>query len=174
MDCSPPGSSVHGILQARVGCHALLQGVFPIQGWNPHLLFYLHWQVSSLPLAPPGKPMLCLLLLLLLSHFSHVQLFVTLWTTAPQAPLSIGFFRQEYWSGLLFPTPGDLPNPGMELASLTSPALAGEFFTTSATWEAQKTGINANKYDFKFCNFYGRQLSFAHLRPIVFVGARGV
>ena len=47
MDCSPPGSSVHGILQARVGCHALLQGVFPIQGWNPHLLFYLHWQVSS-------------------------------------------------------------------------------------------------------------------------------
>ena len=49
-----------------------------------------------------------------LSHFSCVQLFVTLWTAACQAPLSMRFFRQEYWSGLPFPTPGDLPNPGME------------------------------------------------------------
>ena len=105
MDCSPSGSSVHGILQARVGCHALLQGVFPIQGWNPHLLFYLHWQVSSLPLAPPGKPMLCLLLLLLLSHFSHVWLCATPETVAHQAPPSLGFSRQEHWSGLPFPPP---------------------------------------------------------------------
>ena len=46
---------------------------------------------------------------------SCVQLFATLWTVAPQAPLSPWeFFRQEYWSGLLFPSPGDLPNPGME------------------------------------------------------------
>ena len=49
--------------------------------------------------------------------------------------LSMRFFRQEYWSGLPFPTPGDLPNPGIEAASLVSAALAGRFFTTRATWE---------------------------------------
>ena len=59
-----------------------------------------------------------------------------LWTIARQASLSMGFFRQEYWSGLPCPLPGDLPNPGTELTSLTSPALADEFFTTGATWEA--------------------------------------
>ena len=72
-----------------------------------------------------------------LSCFSHVWLFVTLWTVARQAPLSIGFSRQEYWSGLLCPPPGDLSDPGIGSASLRSPALAGRFFTTSTTWEAQ-------------------------------------
>ena len=48
----------------------------------------------------------------------------------------MGFSKQEYWSGLPFPPPGDLSNPGIELESLTPPALAGGFFTTSATWEA--------------------------------------
>ena len=71
----------------------------------------------------------------MLSHFSHVQLFVTLWTVACQAPLSMGILQQEYWSRLPFPSPGDLPDPGMEPASPTSPALAGVFFTTNATWE---------------------------------------
>ena len=71
-----------------------------------------------------------------LSCFSRVRLFATLWTVAHLAPLSVGFSRQEYWSGLLCPPPGDLLNPGMEPASLTSPALAAGFFTTSATWEA--------------------------------------
>ena len=79
-----------------------------------------------------------------LSRFSRVQLFATLWTLALQAPLSMGFSRQEYWSGLPRPPPGDLPNPGIELTSPASPALAspaspaleGWFFTTSATWEA--------------------------------------
>jgi len=52
---------------------------------------------------------------------------MTLWTIARQAPLSMGFSRQEYWSGLPFPPPGDLPDPGMEPRSLKSPALAGEF-----------------------------------------------
>ena len=52
------------------------------------------------------------------------------------APLSMGFSRQEYWSGLLFPPLGALPNPGIEPESPVSPALAGGFFTTSATWEA--------------------------------------
>ena len=70
---------------------------------------------------------------------SCVRLFATLWTVARQAPLSIGFSgfsRQEYWSGLPSSPPGDLPNPGIEPESLVSPALAGRFFTSSATWEA--------------------------------------
>ena len=72
----------------------------------------------------------------MLSHFSHVQLFVTLWAVACQAPLSMGFSRQEYWSGLPSPPPGDLPDPGIEPAFLMSPALADVFLTMSATWEA--------------------------------------
>ena len=67
-----------------------------------------------------------------LSCFSRVRLFVTPWTVAHQAPLSVGFSRQEYWSGLPFPSPGNLPNPESEPASLTSHALARRFFTTSA------------------------------------------
>ena len=55
------------------------------------------------------------------------------WTLARQAPLSMGFSMQEYWSGLPFPLPVDLPNPGIEPASLMAPALGGGFFTTSAT-----------------------------------------
>jgi len=54
----------------------------------------------------------------------------------PVDPISMEFSRQEYWNGLSFPPPGDLPNPGIEPASLTSPALAGKFFTTSTTGEA--------------------------------------
>ena len=65
-----------------------------------------------------------------LSHFSRVQLFVTLWTAARQVSLSMGFSRQEYWSGLPCPPPGDLPNPGIKPTSLMSPALAGKFYTT--------------------------------------------
>ena len=68
--------------------------------------------------------------------FSLVWLSVTLWTVAHQAPLSMGFSRQEYWSGLPYPPPGDLPNPRIKLMALTLPALAGGFFTTTATWEA--------------------------------------
>ena len=71
-----------------------------------------------------------------LSHFSRVRLCATPWTVARQAPLSVGFSRQEYWSGLPCPPPGDLLNPGIKPVSLTSPALAGGFFPTSATWEA--------------------------------------
>ena len=68
----------------------------------------------------------------MLSWFSRVWLFATLWFAVCQAPLSMGFSRQEYWSGLPCPPPGDLPDPGIELVSLTS-ALAAGFFTTSDT-----------------------------------------
>ena len=66
----------------------------------------------------------------------HVQLFATPRTVACQAPLCMGFCRQECWSGLPCLPPGDLSDPGVEPVSLTSPVLSGRFFTTSATWEA--------------------------------------
>ena len=72
----------------------------------------------------------------MLSCFSHVWFFVTPWTVAHQAPLSMGLSRQEYWSGLPCPPPGDLPDPGIETAVPTSCALAGGLFITSASWEA--------------------------------------
>ena len=65
---------------------------------------------------------------------SHVRLFVTPWTVAHQAPLSMGFSRQEYWSGLPFPSPGVLSDSGIEP---TSPALVGEFFTTAPPGKTQ-------------------------------------
>ena len=64
---------------------------------------------------------------------SRVRLFVTPWNVALQAPLSMGFPRQESWSGLAFPPPGDLLDPGIKPTSLASPALAGGSFTTSTT-----------------------------------------
>ena len=75
----------------------------------------------------------------MLSHLSCVQLFATLWTVAYQAPLSMEFSWQEYWSGLPYPSQVDLPDPGIEPGSLNSPALAGRLFTTRATWEAPLT-----------------------------------
>ena len=68
---------------------------------------------------------------------SYDQLFATPWTVAHQAPLCMGFSRQEYWSRLPCLPPGDLPKPGMEPES---PALAGRFVTTSAAWETKNAG----------------------------------
>ena len=61
---------------------------------------------------------------------SHIQLFATPWTAARQAPLSMGLSQQEYWSELLFPSPGDLPNPRTEPMTSVAPALSSGFFTT--------------------------------------------
>ena len=71
-----------------------------------------------------------------LSHFSHVRLFATLWATPHQLLCPCGSSRQEYSSGLLCPPPVGLPDPGIKPMSLMSPASAGRFFTTRATWEA--------------------------------------
>ena len=75
-----------------------------------------------------------------LSHFGCVRLFSTPWTVACQTPLSMEFPRHEYLSGLPFPTLGDLPDPGTESSSLSSPTLTGRFFTSSTTWEALQEG----------------------------------
>ena len=77
--------------------------------------------------------------------FSCAQLFVTPWTVARQAPLSMEFSRQEYWSGLPFPFPGDLPDPGTEPTSVVSPELAGSFFTS---WARRKA------HNFEYRNIY--------------------
>ena len=91
-------------------------------------------QADSLLLSPRGSPEGSRQLLL--SRLSHVQLLETPWTIIHQAPLSMRFSRKEYWSGLPFPSPENLPNPEIKPMSLTSPVLAGRFFTTSTTWEA--------------------------------------
>ena len=69
----------------------------------------------------------------MLNCFSRVWLFAILQPC--QVPLSMGFSREEHWSGLPCPPPGDLPNPGIKPVSLMTPALVSGFFTTSATWE---------------------------------------
>ena len=94
------------------GCHFLFQGIFPTQGLNLHLLCLLHWQVGSLPPAPPGKPFVCVCVcvcvcihLVKVKSLSRVRLLATPWTAAYQVPPSMGFSRQEYWSGVPSPSP---------------------------------------------------------------------
>ena len=115
MDCSPPGSSVHGILQARIlewVAISFSRGFSqPMALVSPELADWFFTTES------PGK-----LHTRVLSCFSLVWLFVALWTITHQAPQSMGFSRQEYWSGWPCP-PGDLPDPGIEIESPVSPAL---------------------------------------------------
>ena len=122
-------ATVHGVAKLRI----------QLSDWNFH--FHIeHWegQVSGFFFPRMWFQTIWYLLahhlhVCVFSCFSCVWLFVTPWTVALQAPLSMGFSRQAYWSELLCPPPGDLPNPGIEPAS---PAVAGEFFTHWASWEA--------------------------------------
>ena len=84
------------------------------------------------------------------SVLCHVRFFANLWTVTRQALLTMKFSRHKYWSGLPFPSPVDLPNPGIEPTSLMFPALAGRSFTASSTWEAQ---IMNNLVYYKFYNY---------------------
>ena len=104
IDGSPSGSFIHGIFQARV----------------------LEWGAIAFS-------DLTSQLLLILCTLSCVQHFVTRWTAARQAPLSMGFFRQEYWSGVPFPPPGDLPSPPKDRTHIShASCIAGEFFPTES------------------------------------------
>ena len=110
----------------------------PWEPFSPPALHIYHTQTHAtcgppckMQQNPVGWPKMCRAVL---SCFSHVWLSATPWTVARQAPLSMGFSRQEYLSLLPCPLPGDLPNPGFEPESLTPPALAGRVFTTSTTW----------------------------------------
>ena len=128
MDYSPPGSSVHWIFQARILAWVAISfsrgSSWPRdQTRVSHIAgrFFIVWATMHA----------CML-----SHFSCAQLFATQGTTIRQTLLSLGFSRQEYGNGLPCPSPEYLPDPGIKPTSLLSPALAGKFFTTSATWGA--------------------------------------
>ena len=77
---------------------------------------------------------------------NRVRLFETPWTIVHQAPLSMGFFRHDYWSGLPFPSPGNLPHPGVEPKSPGSPALAGGFFITELPAKPQGVKCHSTIY----------------------------
>ena len=100
-------------------------------------------------------------------HFSRVQLFATPWTIACQSPLSMGFSKQEYWSGFLCPLPGDLPDPGIKPSSLMIYALSSRFFTTSTNWEALMMPIHdlsQRKHSvLSFTTLCGYAQSFTHV-----------
>ena len=120
MDCSPLGSSVHGIPQATV----LEWVAIPFSR-------RFSWPRDQTCISCIGKWILyhqatreaCACML---SHFSRVRFFVTLWTVACQAPLSMGFSRQEYWSGWPCLPPGDLPDLGIKPASPAAPLLQAD------------------------------------------------
>ena len=121
LDCSPPASSDSPGKNTGVGCHAFLQGIFPTQGSNPLLLCLLHWQVGSLPLAPLGKHIYIFFRLFSVMCVSVTCSVVSDFTTpcsiAHQAPLSMGFSRQDTRMGChfllqgIFLTQGS--NPGL-------------------------------------------------------------
>ena len=140
--CSAPigtqrGHAQHGFSQAGEslaptpapgGWHCAGEFLQPARPRNPPHLPTLSQPILLKPHhVSPSQMYLCVL-----SRFSRVWLFATPWTLAHQAPLSIVFSRQEYWGGLPFPSPGDLPDPGIKPMSLKSPALAGGFFTARA------------------------------------------
>ena len=122
----PPGKST------GVGCHCRASINEMVDcWWKPNRIWikiyiaffrwWVGWCLGTLTRAAPilaqNTENLCALHMCMLSHFIHVQLFVTPWTVARQAPLFMGFSRQEYWSGLPCPAPGDLPNPVIEPTS---------------------------------------------------------
>ena len=125
MDCTPPGSSVHRILQARIlewVAIPFFRGIFLTQGLNPGLL---HCRKIFFSLYILRLCMLC-----------RVQLFVTQWTIAHQALLSIEFSRQEYCSGLPCPPPGNLPNPALLQCRWTFYHLSGQGSPKTPDWVA--------------------------------------
>ena len=120
--CSFPGQNT------GVGSLTLL-GIFPTQRSNPGLPHYMwiFYQLSH-KRSPSNKRVV------VVKSLSHVRLFATPWTVACQAPLSMGFSRQEYWSGLPFPSPGDLRDPGIEPRS---PALQADTLTSEPPGKPQ-------------------------------------
>ena len=137
-DYSPPGSSFHGILQARIWEWVTMLSsrnwtcvsyVSCSDRWvlycschlgSPSNLLFMKWKHMSRDLSENVHSDFVENSLKMLSCFSRVRLFGTPWTVVHQAVLSMGFSKQEYWSGLPLPSPGDLPDPGMEPMSHVS------------------------------------------------------
>ena len=150
-----PGSSVYGDSLGQntgVGCHALLQGLFPTQGSNPGLLHCRWWVLYRL--SHQRNPRILEWVTYPFSRkwksLTPVQLFATLWTVACQAPLSMEFSRPEYWNGLPFPSPGHLPklgikpeSPALQIDSLPGkPSLIFMYVWNSILWR-----ISASDFD---------------------------
>ena len=114
----------------------LLQGIFPTQGWNPHLLCLLHLQADSLLLAPPGKPpmLLCAGLSPVVSDSLTTQ------TVAHQAPLSMGILQARILGWVAMPPPGDLPNTGIEPRS---PATRVDSLPAEPPGKLKNTGLGS-------------------------------
>ena len=124
-----------------------------------------HDWATSLSLIISERHVLTILLLLLFRWSVVSDSFATLWTAAHQASLSVGFSRQEYWSGLPCSSPGDLPNRGIKPASPVSLALAGRYFTTSATWEAPLNTLGVFKYQLREALILCHLWSYHHKLP---------
>ena len=115
------------------GCHSLLQGIFLTQGLNPGLLLC---RKMVYHLSHQGSPKICITCMCacMLSHFSYVQLFATPWAIAHQAPLSMGILQARILEWLPFPSPGDLPDPGIEPGC---PALEADALTSEPPGKPQ-------------------------------------
>ena len=131
-DRSPPGSSVHGALQARIlGWAAMPSSRGSSQPRDQTQVSHIAgglftiWATREALERPWSE----------VKSLSRVQLFATPWTVAYQAPPSMGFSRQEYWSGLPFPSPGDLPEPGIKPRS---PTLQAGALTSEPPGKPQK------------------------------------
>ena len=133
MDCSLPGTSDHEIFQARIlECIAISYSRQSSWPRDPICVSWIFCIVKQI--LYHCAPWVCMCICV--HTHTRTCLTVTPWTVARQAPLSMEFSRQGYWSGFLFASPGDLPDPGIKPMALASPALAGKFFTTrNATWE---------------------------------------
>ena len=152
----PPGKSFLLFYKGRMPGGGIPPSVIPHGGWLANASYSRNFNrtkpclgLAAIPeqegkscSTPERLPSPCFMLLRYMHACVPAQLlqsrplFATLWTIAHRTPLSTGFSRQEYWSRLPYPPPEDLRNPRIKPASLMPPALAGGFFTTSATWEA--------------------------------------
>ena len=133
LPCLPPGYLPYSAIEPMPLLSPALSGRFFITGTNWEALPCIAVLASACSSFEKG---LCVCVHTQL--LSHVRLFVTSWTVAHRVPQSMGFPRQEYWSGLLYPTPRDLLDPGIEPASLASPASAEGFFTTERSGKPKK------------------------------------
>ena len=155
MGCSPPGSSGHGISQARM-LEWIAISFSRGSSWLRDQTCISCIAGEFFTTEPPGKPTTVYLKLKIkvkVKLLSHVWLFVTPWTVAYQAPPSMRFSRQECWSGLPFPSSGDLPDPGIEPRSPAFQAdslpteLWGKPVFLTKIWELLFNRINCNSLD---------------------------